>query len=178
MVVGLGWDARTTTGTDFDLDASAIMLTPDGKVPSDQHFIFVNNRMSPDGSVEHTGDNLTGEGDGDDESITVDLAAVPGDLLVAGDLGAVGLVHDPDEGAPHLAEALLPGVRLVDADREHDLVGIGETRACCDSQGSLVRPLTLALAACAGQRSCPRRGTASHLRACRRSRDSALGPHS
>ncbi len=80
VVVGLGWDARTTTGTDFDLDASAIMVKPDGKVLSDSHFIFFNNKTSPDGSVEHTGDNLTGEGDGDDESIKVDLAAVPAEV--------------------------------------------------------------------------------------------------
>ncbi|MEO6703006.1 MAG: TerD family protein [Jatrophihabitantaceae bacterium] len=77
VVVGLGWDARTTTGTDFDLDASAILVKADGKVLSDKHFIFFNNKTSPEGSVEHTGDNLTGEGDGDDESIKVNLAAVP-----------------------------------------------------------------------------------------------------
>ncbi|MGI8666567.1 MAG: TerD family protein [Jatrophihabitans sp.] len=77
VVVGLGWDARTTTGTDFDLDASAIVVKADGKVLSDQHFVLFNNKTSPDGSVEHTGDNLTGEGDGDDESIRVNLAAVP-----------------------------------------------------------------------------------------------------
>ncbi len=80
VVVGLGWDARTTTGIDFDLDASAIMLKSDGKVLSDSHFIFFNNKTSPDGSVEHTGDNLTGEGDGDDESIKVNLAAVPAEV--------------------------------------------------------------------------------------------------
>ena len=77
VLVGLGWDARTTTGTDFDLDASAIMVKSDGKVLSDSHFIFFNNRTSPDGSVEHTGDNLTGEGEGDDEAIKVNLATVP-----------------------------------------------------------------------------------------------------
>jgi len=75
--VGLGWDIRTTTGTDFDLDASAIALGADKKVVSDQHFVFFNNLRSPDGSIEHTGDNLTGEGEGDDEVIKVDLAAVP-----------------------------------------------------------------------------------------------------
>jgi tellurium resistance protein TerD len=80
VLVGLGWDARTTTGTDFDLDASAIMVKADGKVLSDQHFIFFNNTKSPDGSVEHTGDNLTGEGDGDDESIKVDLQTVPAEV--------------------------------------------------------------------------------------------------
>jgi tellurium resistance protein TerD len=75
--VGLGWDIRTTTGTDFDLDASAIALGTDKKVVSDQHFVFFNNLKSPDGSIEHTGDNTTGEGDGDDEVINVDLSAVP-----------------------------------------------------------------------------------------------------
>lgn len=77
VTVGLGWDARSTTGTDFDLDASAIMAGVSGKVLSDGHFVFFNNLKSVDGSVEHTGDNLTGEGDGDDEQITVNLAAVP-----------------------------------------------------------------------------------------------------
>jgi tellurium resistance protein TerD len=77
VLVGLGWDARTTSGFDFDLDASALMLGANGKVLSDRYFIFFNNLTSPDGSVEHTGDNLTGEGDGDDEVIKVNLAAVP-----------------------------------------------------------------------------------------------------
>lgn len=72
--VGLGWDLRTTTGVDFDLDASALLCGADGKVIDDQHFVFFNNLTSPDGSVEHTGDNLTGEGEGDDELIYVNLA--------------------------------------------------------------------------------------------------------
>ena len=77
VTVGLGWDERSTDGGDFDLDASALMLNSSGKVISDSHFIFFNNLRSPDGSVEHTGDNLTGEGEGDDESLHVNLAAVP-----------------------------------------------------------------------------------------------------
>ncbi|MFD1828281.1 MULTISPECIES: TerD family protein [Streptomyces] len=80
VVVGLGWDARTTTGADFDLDASALLTNAEGKVANDQNFVFFNNLTSPDGSVEHTGDNLTGEGDGDDEVIKVNLAAVPADV--------------------------------------------------------------------------------------------------
>jgi tellurium resistance protein TerD len=80
VLVGLGWDARTTSGADFDLDASALMVNSAGRILSDQHFIFFNNLTSPDGSVEHTGDNLTGEGDGDDEVIKVNLAAVPADV--------------------------------------------------------------------------------------------------
>jgi tellurium resistance protein TerD len=71
--VGLGWDLRTTTGTDFDLDASALLCGADGKVIDDAHFVFFNNLTSPDGTVEHTGDNLTGEGEGDDEVIHVNL---------------------------------------------------------------------------------------------------------
>ncbi|HEV7192351.1 MAG TPA: TerD family protein [Jatrophihabitantaceae bacterium] len=80
VLIGLGWDARTTTGADFDLDASALMVGTDGKILSDQHFIFFNNLTSPDGSVEHTGDNLTGAGDGDDEVIKVHLDGVPGEV--------------------------------------------------------------------------------------------------
>jgi tellurium resistance protein TerD len=75
--VGLGWDVRATTGADFDLDASALLVGDTGKVLSDAHFVFFNNLKSPDGSVEHTGDNLTGEGEGDDETINVDLSGVP-----------------------------------------------------------------------------------------------------
>jgi len=77
VIVGLGWDPRTTTGADFDLDASAIMLDMNGRVLTDSHFVFFNNLKSPDGSVEHMGDNLTGGGEGDDEQIKVNLAAVP-----------------------------------------------------------------------------------------------------
>jgi tellurium resistance protein TerD len=77
VMVGLGWDARTTDGKAFDLDASAIVCNADGKALSDQHFIFFNNLKSPDGAVEHTGDNLTGEGEGDDEQVKVNLAGLP-----------------------------------------------------------------------------------------------------
>ncbi len=80
VTIGLGWDVRATTGNDFDLDASALLAGAAGKVLSDQHFVFYNNLRSPDGAVEHTGDNLTGEGDGDDESINVDLVALPTDV--------------------------------------------------------------------------------------------------
>ncbi len=79
VIVGLGWDVRSTTGTDFDLDASAIVLNAAGKAVSDKHFIFFNNLTSPDGTVEHTGDNLTGEGEGDDEAVKVNLAGMAAD---------------------------------------------------------------------------------------------------
>ena len=77
VMVGLGWDVRTTTGADFDLDASAIICNASGKVISDQHFVFFNNLRSPDGAVEHQGDNLTGSGEGDDEQVKVNLAGLP-----------------------------------------------------------------------------------------------------
>lgn len=80
IAVGLGWDSRQTTGADFDLDASVFMLGEQGKVPSDSHFIFYNNLTSPDGSIEHQGDNLTGEGEGDDEVVNVNLGNVPSDI--------------------------------------------------------------------------------------------------
>jgi tellurium resistance protein TerD len=80
VIVGLGWDVRTTTGTEFDLDASAIVLNAEGKAASDKHFIFFNNLTSPDGTVEHTGDNLTGEGEGDDEQVKVNLAGMAADI--------------------------------------------------------------------------------------------------
>lgn len=77
MVVGLGWDVRVTDGAAFDLDGVAFLLDQSGKVRSDGDFIFYNNLKSGDGSVAHSGDNRTGEGDGDDESVTIDLAKVP-----------------------------------------------------------------------------------------------------
>lgn len=76
VTVGLGWDARTTTGQDFDLDASALVLNAAGKVLSDAHFIFYNNLTSPEGTVRHSGDIRDGAAAGDDESIQVDLAAL------------------------------------------------------------------------------------------------------
>lgn len=78
--VGLGWDARFTDGSAFDLDASVFLLNKDGKVRNDADFIFYNNKVSTDGSVIHQGDNLTGDGDGDDESVKIDLSKVPSDV--------------------------------------------------------------------------------------------------
>ncbi len=74
IAVELGWDARQTTGDPFDLDASALMLGANNKVVTDKHFVFFNNDTSPDGSVHHNGDNLTGTGDGADEIIDVNLS--------------------------------------------------------------------------------------------------------
>ena len=80
MTVGLGWNPRATDGQAFDLDAIAFLVKEDGKLRADNDFIFFNNLKSVDGSVEHTGDNRTGAGDGDDETIKVDLTKVPADV--------------------------------------------------------------------------------------------------
>ena len=80
IVIGLGWDVRTTDGAAFDLDASLFMVGDTGKVRSDADFIFYNQARSACGSVEHTGDNRTGAGDGDDESIKVNLVGVPANV--------------------------------------------------------------------------------------------------
>lgn len=80
ILVGLGWDPRATDGAEFDLDASAFLVGASGKVRSDADFIFYNQLKSADGSVEHTGDNRTGAGDGDDEVLKVDLSRVPADV--------------------------------------------------------------------------------------------------
>jgi tellurium resistance protein TerD len=77
MTVGLGWDARTTNGDQFDLDASAIVVDSNGKALSDKDFVFYGNLSNPSGSVSHSGDNLTGEGAGDDEQIKVNLGSLP-----------------------------------------------------------------------------------------------------
>ncbi|MBY3432925.1 TerD family protein [Rhizobium laguerreae] len=80
VLVGLGWDPRGTDGAEFDLDASVFLLNAAGKVRGDNDFIFYNNLKSLDGAVEHTGDNRSGMGDGDDEAIKVQLPTVPSDV--------------------------------------------------------------------------------------------------
>lgn len=80
VVIGLGWDPRATDGAGFDLDGSAFMLKADGKVRGDSDFIFYNNLKSTDGSVLHNGDNTTGAGEGDDETLTIDLTTVPAEI--------------------------------------------------------------------------------------------------
>ena len=80
ILVGLGWDPRSTDGQQFDLDASAFLLTASGKVRGDHDFIFYNQLRSLEGSVEHTGDNRDGQGDGDDEVIKIDLKRVPAEV--------------------------------------------------------------------------------------------------
>ena len=108
--VGLGWDVRTTTGMDFDLDASALLVGAGGKVLSDGHFVFYNQLASPEGSVRHTGDNRTGEGEGDDEVIEVDLLSVPEQCQRI--VFAVS-IHDADARRQNFGQVVNAFIRLV-----------------------------------------------------------------
>ncbi|MCW2244656.1 tellurium resistance protein TerD [Azospirillum fermentarium] len=110
ILIGLGWDARATDGADFDLDASAFMLGANHKVPNEKAFIFYNNLRSADGSVEHTGDNRTGSGDGDDEAITVDLAKVPGEIQT---IAITVTIHDAEVRRQNFGQVKNAFIRIV-----------------------------------------------------------------
>jgi len=111
MIVGLGWDTRATDGADFDLDASVFLLGEDGKVVDDKSFIFYNNLKSVCGSVLHTGDNLTGEGEGDDEAIKIDLSIVPAKVSR---IAISVTIHDGEKRNQNFGQVSNAFVRVVD----------------------------------------------------------------
>jgi len=112
FTVGLGWDTNSSaTGTAFDLDASVFILGENKKILSDQHFIFYNNLKSPNGSVEHTGDNLTGDGDGDDEQILVDLSKVENEVA---EICIVVTIHDATGRNQNFGQVRNSFIRIVD----------------------------------------------------------------
>ncbi|MFE7354856.1 TerD family protein [Streptomyces sp. NPDC057543] len=111
VTVGLGWDARPVGAVDFDLDASAIICGPEMKVISDEHFVFYNNLISPDGAVRHTGDNTTGEGDGDDEQILVDLDGL-GEKV--GQVVFAVSIHDAERRGQNFGQVDEAFIRVVD----------------------------------------------------------------
>lgn len=110
ILIGLGWDERATDGGDFDLDASAFLLNISGKVRSEADFIFYNQLRSSDGSVEHTGDNRTGQGDGDDESVKVDLSRVPADV---DKIVMTVTIHDADARRQNFGQVANAFIRVV-----------------------------------------------------------------
>jgi len=117
--VGLGWDARSTDGGAFDLDASALLLGADGKVRSSDDFIFYNQPKSADGSVVYNGDNRTGAGDGDDETVDVNLAGVPADV----DRIAVTVSIDQfAERGQSFGQVRNAYIRVVNAENDEELV--------------------------------------------------------
>ncbi len=118
ILIGLGWDLRATDGAAFDLDASIFLLKEDGKVRSDSDFVFYNNKKSADGSVEHTGDNLTGAGEGDDESIKVNLETVPPEIQKM----TVGVtIHEADARKQNFGMVAKAYIRVLNADSNAEI---------------------------------------------------------
>jgi tellurium resistance protein TerD len=118
ILIGLGWDARATDGADFDLDASVFMLAESGKVRNDADFIFYNQLRSSDGSVEHTGDNLTGEGEGDDEAVKVDLGRVPAEIHK---LAVAVTIHDAEARRQNFGMVQNAFIRIVNSDSDREV---------------------------------------------------------
>lgn len=120
FAVGLGWDANTSsTGQDFDLDASVFVLGENKKLVSNAHFVFYNNLKSPDGSVEHTGDNLTGEGEGDDETINIDLSKVD---PAATEMCFVVTIHKAEERRQNFGQVRNSFVRIYNPRTHEELL--------------------------------------------------------
>lgn len=116
---GLGWDTQQFAGDDFDLDVVLFLTGADGKVLSDSHFIFYNNLSSPDGSVVHTGDNRTGEGDGDDEAVTVSLNSV--DAAVQKIVFAA-TIHEAAARKQNFGQVQNAFIRLVDKSSDQEMI--------------------------------------------------------
>ncbi len=120
FTIGLGWDTNSSsTGSGFDLDASVFILGENKKVISDAHFIFYNNLKSPDDSVIHTGDNLTGDGDGDDEQIKIDLTKIKADVK---EICIVVTIHDAENRKQNFGQVRNSFVRIVDDSNNTELV--------------------------------------------------------
>jgi tellurium resistance protein TerD len=120
FIVGLGWDANASaSGQDFDLDASVFILGENKKVLTDEYFVFYNNLKSPDGSVEHTGDNLTGAGDGDDESIKIDLSKINPN---ATELCFVVTIHDAENRRQNFGQVRNSFVRVYNPDTNEEIL--------------------------------------------------------
>jgi tellurium resistance protein TerD len=118
VLIGLGWDARATDGAAFDLDASAFMLNAEGKVRSEADFIFYNQLKSACGSVEHTGDNLTGAGEGDDEVVKVDLSKVPAEVQK---IAFTVTIHEADARKQNFGQVGNAYIRVVNADNNTEI---------------------------------------------------------
>ena len=120
FTIGLGWDTNsTTTGEDFDLDASVFILGEDKKLVSDDYFVFYNNLESPDGSVKHTGDNLTGEGDGDDETIMIDLSKANSQVM---EMVVVVTIHKAAERRQNFGQVHNSFIRIVNASSNEEIL--------------------------------------------------------
>lgn len=120
FTIGLGWDENSSsTGTEFDLDASAFILGENGKLLSDNHFIFYNNLTSPNGSLEHTGDNTTGDGDGDDEQIKVDLSKIDANAV---EIRIVVTIHDAEDRKQNFGQVRNSFARIFDTNTDEEIL--------------------------------------------------------
>jgi len=120
-LIGLGWDTnRYDGGADFDLDASAFLLGANGKVRTDADFIFYGNLQSEDGSVRHTGDNLTGEGEGDDEVIIINLSKIPADIQK---IAITVTIYDAPARRQNFGQVSNAYVRVARMANENDTTG-------------------------------------------------------
>ncbi|GIU12787.1 TerD family protein [Shewanella glacialipiscicola] len=119
VLVGLGWDARSTDGQDFDLDASAFLLGENSKVRSPEDFVFYNNMRAAGGAIEHTGDNRTGAGDGDDESLKVNLDTLPADIAK---IVFVVTIHDATARSQNFGQVSGAFIRLVNEESGKEII--------------------------------------------------------
>ncbi|KJV39442.1 TerD family protein [Acinetobacter brisouii] len=117
--LGLGWNPRVTDGKAFDLDAVAFLVSENGKVRRDTDFIFFNQKQSDCGSVVHNGDNRTGEGDGDDETVSVNLGKVPAD--VAKVIFAVN-IHEGQQNGQNFGQVDRAYIRVLNKDNANEEV--------------------------------------------------------
>lgn len=113
IVVSLGWAERSTDGAAFDLDANAFLLNTDGKVRNDGDFCFYNNKVVANGAVEHAGDNKTGAGDGDDETLNVELSKVPADV---DRITFCVTIHEGETRKQNFGQVRNAYIRVVNAD--------------------------------------------------------------
>ncbi len=120
LIVGLGWDTnKYDGGSDFDLDASAFLCGDNGKVLSDSDFVFYGNLKHSSASVEHTGDNLTGEGDGDDEVIKVDLSKVPANISK---ISFTVTIYEADTRRQNFGQVSNAYIRIVDETTGSEII--------------------------------------------------------
>ncbi|TEU28377.1 TerD family protein [Acinetobacter seifertii] len=119
VLIGLGWDERATDGAAFDLDASAFLLTAGGKVRGDHDFIFYNQLKSQDGAVEHTGDNRSGQGDGDDETLLVNLSKVAPEVEK---IAITVTIHDAKARGQNFGQIANAYIRVVNQDTNVEVV--------------------------------------------------------
>ena len=120
VLIGLGWDTnKYDGGSDFDLDAAAFLLKGDGKARDDKDFVFYGNLKHTSGALEYLGDNLTGEGDGDDEQIRVDLAAVPADIEK---IDFTVTIYEAEERKQNFGQVSNAYIRIVDASNDKELI--------------------------------------------------------